>query len=178
MSAVTKKKLSDFMMGRHISPTTEFKSGCVPWNKGIKRKGFRYAYHSSSNTKFKPGSRPWNWKPVGTVLIKFDNKTYEARHWIKVAEPNKWRCLAWEVWEFKTGRTRPKDCVIYHLNGIQLDDSPENLVCIPRSVAIKYMQIDHPEENKERLRKIREENPLRKYWHKRRLEEILKLGTL
>ena len=142
-------KISRKMIGRHCSPASEFKPGHVPWTKGMK------GVHFSRATEFQRWSRPWNWKPVGTLTIRTDSRGVKVK-FIKIAEPNHWEYNSREVWRATKGREIPNGCVIYHLNGDQLDDEPRNLVCAPRSVAIKFMIIDYPEENKLRLDKARD----------------------
>lgn len=143
-SEKTKKLISQKNKGRHFSPANEFKKGCIPWNKGLKRRGLKYAYHNNSKTKFKPGNRPKNWLPVGTVTIRLDSgKNNMPYHWIKIAEPTKWMPLARLIWKLTRGREIPQGFIIYHLDGITLNDSPENLACIPRSLHIKFLKLDH-----------------------------------
>lgn len=141
-SEKTRKAISDRNKGKHFSPATEFKKGNVPWNTGLKRKGMRYAYHNSSCTKFKRGSQPANWKPVGTVVIRIDTRGMKVP-WIKVEEPNKWEYLARYVWKKSRGKEILPGFVIYHLDANHLNNEPENLVHIPRALAIAYQRIDN-----------------------------------
>ena len=137
----TKKIISLKLKGRHSSPATEFKKGNIPWNKGFKRRGLLYAYHHNSSAKFKPGHRPKNWLPVGTITIRIDT-TGEAYNLIKVAEPKKWEYLSRHVWEATRGRDIPRGFIIYHMDGISLNDSQENLTCVPRSIHITFCKMD------------------------------------
>ena len=137
----TKRIINLKLMGRHSSPATEFKKGLIPWNKGFKRRGLQYAYHNNSSTKFKPGHRPKNSLSIGTITIRIDN-TGKPYHSIKVAEPKKWEYLSRHVWEATRGRQIPQGFIIYHLDGISLNDSQENLTCVPRSIHIAFCKMD------------------------------------
>ena len=137
----TKRIISLKLMGRHSSPATEFKKGHIPWNKGFKRRGLEYAYHNNSNTKFKLGHRPKNSLLIGTISIRIDNNG-KPYHSIKVAEPKKWEYLSRHVWESTRGREIPPGFIIYHMDGISLNDSKENLICVPRSIHIAFCKMD------------------------------------
>ncbi len=137
----TKRIISLKLMGRRCSPATEFKKGHIPWNKGLKRRGLQYAYHSISSTKFKLGHRPKNSLSVGTIIIRVDSNGNPYHH-IKVVEPNKWEYLSRHVWENTRGRDIPAGFIIYHLDGISLNDSQENLICVPRSIHIAFCKMD------------------------------------
>lgn len=142
-SEKTKEILRLANLGKHFSPATEFKKGSVPWNKGYKRRGLRYAYHTKPNEgKFKPGNRPKNWLPVGTITIRFDTTTGNPYHLIKIAEPKSWQYLARHVWEETRGREIPPGFLIYHMDGISLNDDPENLICITRPIHINFCKMD------------------------------------
>ena len=151
-SEKTKKIISLKLMGRHCSPATEFKKGLIPWNKGLKRRGLKYAYSNNSSTKFKPGNRPKNWLPVGTITVRIETSTGKPYHHIKVAEPKIWEYLARHVWEATRGRKIPQGFVVYHLDGISLNDDPENLTCIPRSIHIAYCKMDIEDFEPNRIR--------------------------
>ena len=137
----TKRIISLKLMGRHSSPTTEFKKGNIPWNKGFKRRGLQYACHNNSSTKFKLGHRPKNSLPVGTIIIRIDNNG-TPYHAIKVAEPKKREYLSRHVWESTRGRDIPSGFIVYHMDGISLNDSQENLTCVPRSIHIAFCKMD------------------------------------
>jgi hypothetical protein len=149
-----KQRIREKMKGRRSSPATEFKPGNIPWNKGLKRRGLRYAYHNNSQTKFKPGHRPRNWLPTGTITIRIDNRGKPVRH-IKIAEPDKWVYYSRHIWERTRRRNIPKGYVVYHQDGNQLNDSPENLICIPRTLSINFQRIDIEDMEKNRLESCR-----------------------
>lgn len=161
----TKRIINLKLMGRHCSPATEFKKGNIPWNKGIKRRGLPYAYHNNSSTKFKLGHRPKNWLPVGTITIRIDT-TGNPYHFIKVAEPKKWEYLARHVWEGMRGRKIPQDFIVYHMDGISLNDSQENLTCVPRPIHIAFCKMDI--ENFEIKRKRNASIALKRRWQEYR----------
>lgn len=139
----TKELLRLANLGKHSSPATEFKKGNVPWNKGLKRRGLKYAYSTNPNNgKFKPGRMPKNWLPVGTITIRVDSRSGNPYHLIKIAEPKSWQYLSRHVWEATRGRTVLPGFVIYHLDGISLNDEPTNLVHVPRSLHIKFCKAD------------------------------------
>jgi hypothetical protein len=149
-----KQIISQKLKGRRSSPATEFKKGHIPWNKGLKRRGLQYAYHNSSETKFKPGHKPWNWKPVGSMTIRIDNRGKPVRH-IKTAEPHKWDYYSRYIWKRTRQRSIPKGHIIYHQDGNQLNDNPENLICIPRALSINFQKIDIEDMEKNRLENCR-----------------------
>lgn len=137
----TKKEISEKLKGKHCSFSTEFKKGCIPWNKGLKRKGLKYAYHNSSRTKFHKGNLPVNWKQVGTITTRVDNRGVRVR-FIKIAEPNKWEYYSRYIWEQTRQREIPNGFIIYHQDGNSLNDAPNNLICIPRSLLPKFQEVD------------------------------------
>jgi hypothetical protein len=103
ISEENKRFLSKIQKGRHISPSTEFKKGMTPWNKGIKwwtkkmrikqiesKKGI----HSSPKTEFKKGdprlignktnigrkhTEEWKRRNSERLKILWKNKNYKKR---------------------------------------------------------------------------------------------------
>ncbi len=144
-------------LGKHSSPATEFKKGNVPWNKGLKRRALCYAYHTKPNAgKFKPGNRPKNWLPVGTITIRIDTTTGNPHHLIKIKEPRTWQYLSRHVWEHTRKREILPGFVIYHMDGISLNDDPVNLVHIPRAIHINYCKMDIEEFELNRIKSCKE----------------------
>ena len=146
-----KRRISQKLKSRRCSPATEFKKGHIPWNKGLKRKGIPYFYHNSSETKFKPGHRPWNWKPVGAITIRIDNRGKPTRH-IKIAEPHTWEYYSRYTWKQTRKREIPKGFIVYHKDGNQLNDNPQNLICIPRCLSIQFQKTDIKNMESKRLK--------------------------
>ena len=165
-----RERISQKLKGLHSSPTTEFKKGHIPWNKELKRKDIKYAYHNNSETKFKPGHRPWNWKPVGTIVIRIDNRGKPVRH-IKIAEPHKWDYYSRYIWEKTRKRDVPKNHIIYHQDGNQLNDNPENLICIPRALSIGFQEIDIKGMKQKRLKNCQKAQPKRWKVYRQRLAQ-------
>lgn len=97
-----------------------FKRGHIPWNRN------KRGIHLSPKTEFKKGNRPDNWKPVGTIVIRFD-KSGTMRQWIKTKEPNIWIEYARYIWIKKYGKI-PKGKLICHKNLNSSDDRIENLM--------------------------------------------------
>lgn len=131
----TKKLLRLANLGKHSSPATEFKKGNIPWNKGLK-------YRHRNKGQFPRGNRPKNWLPVGSVTIRVDTKTGNPYHLIKIAEPKTWQYLSRHIWEATRDRLVLPGFVIYHLDGISLNDDPANLIHIPRALHIVYCKMD------------------------------------
>lgn len=130
-----KRILSMKNKGKRASPATEFKPGQIPWNKGMK------GIHFHRPTEFKRGSRPWNWLPVGTIRIRTYSRGMRIR-FIKIAEPNKWDQYSIYIWRKSRGRKIPQGFIIYHMDSNTLNDAPENLICIPRSIHINWLRTD------------------------------------
>ena len=107
----------------------QFKSGNVPWNKGIK--GYSVELGRSH---FKPGSIPPTHVPVGTERwttppkSKPDAPRYLRR---KVAEPNVWMKVHHIVWEAHHGPI-PDGHVVVFRDGNTANIEIENLHCLPR----------------------------------------------
>lgn len=161
----TKRILSRKNKGKHFSPATEFKRGQIPWNKGLK--GLRL----SRATEFKRGQRPKNWRPVGTVVLRIEgsrnpNRRRREIRWIKVAEPNVWVPLARYIVMEKRQRKIPKGMIVYHQDNDPLNDDPQNLLLITRSLHIKFLRDSNIIDEKERRRKT--SMRLIEYWEEKR----------
>jgi len=127
--------------GQRISPTTEFKKGQTPANKGLRRPGF--APGRMQETQFKKGQRSGmaakNWVPVGTILpdsdgylrIKLREAVYgkEPTGW---GNPGVWPQYHRYVWEQKNGPV-PKGHVVVFKDGNRKNCTLENLELISRA---------------------------------------------
>lgn len=103
-----------------------FKSGQLPWNKGIK------GIHLSPATEWKKGQQSNRKLPVGSVRIRQRNREQYPRAFIKVAEPSVWRPRAAVVWEAENGPV-PRGYLVHHRDRDTLNDSIANLELLSRS---------------------------------------------
>jgi len=101
---------------------TQFGKGHVPWNKGIKTDGSKIP----DRTKFQKGNLPHNYKPIGWSRI--DSEGY---HWIKVADPNKWRMIHVMQYEVEHGQV-PKGKIVVFKDGNRNNFDIENLILVDR----------------------------------------------
>ncbi len=101
---------------------TQFKSGGVPANKGLRRPG--YGPGRMKETQFKPGQRSGaaakNWVPIGTILPDSDGylriKVRDAVHGKEAAgygNPKVWPMLNRYIWEQHNGPIPPKHIVVF-----------------------------------------------------------------
>ena len=143
---------------------TRFRKGCAAWNKG--RKGFSPA--GSEKGWFQQGhlrgSAARNWRPVGTILIRFDSPPRRTRgrknaapgpgrRWIKVRDDGpanrRWEPWARYLWRQRYGPI-PAGLLVGHVDGDAMNDALDNLALMTRA------------ENLRRLRTIRPEAPKRR----------------
>ena len=101
---------------------TVFKKGHVTWNKN--KKGI----HLSPNSEFKPGQLTMNKHPSWKGGVQ--NIKKNVIH-ITVA-PNTRARRPRLVWEESHGMKLPKKHIVFHKNGNNHDDRPENLEAITR----------------------------------------------
>jgi hypothetical protein len=103
-----------------------FKKGGIPWNKGLTK------IHLSPETEFKEdqyvGENHPSWR--GGVQI---NKNDGAYLWVG---KNKRVRRARKVYEDTYGEI-PRGYVIYHIDGNNLNDDPQNLEAISRAELVK-----------------------------------------
>ena len=123
--------------------TGQFKKSHAPWNKGLN------GIHLSPDTEFKPGERPINHVPVGTVTIRYRNRSGKERRWIKVAEPNEWQLYAIHLWRQAYGDI-PKGLVTHHLDGDTLNDSLANIALVSRTAHLAIHRPELEERRKQR----------------------------
>lgn len=100
---------------------TQFKKGCIPWNKGTKG-----VMTGGKQTQFKKGQKPWNYKPVGTERINADGYVE-----IKIADPKTWKGKHLIIWESVHGPI-PKGNVLIFADGDKLNVTLDNLMLISR----------------------------------------------
>ena len=143
---------------------TRFPKGHIPWAAGKKlgrRPGCEPTQFTTGQLR---GMAARNWRPVGTILIRFDRpprrtrgrkngRPGRPRRWIKVAEegPRNRRWIPWAryLWQQRFGPI-PAGMLIGHADGDTLNDDLENLICITRR------------ENLLRLKTIRPNVPARR----------------
>lgn len=102
---------------------TTFKSGSVPYNKGVKgicAKGCEKGW-------FKKGSNPHNHKPVGSERIDVQGYTL-----VKIKEPNVWRMKHRLLWEKLKGPI-PKGHVLIFADRNKQNFNIDNLILISRN---------------------------------------------
>ena len=112
-----------FQKGRHANPTTEFKKGHTPINKGTKG----MFPNAGGATRFKKGRRPPNYLPVGTV-----NQDVDGYWKIKIADPNTWKYKHILLWEQANGPV-PKGMMVTFLDGDKNHVDLDNLALISKA---------------------------------------------
>ena len=110
--------------GQRVSPSTEFKKGCTPWNKGTV--GVCGIQENCRATQFKKGNMPYATLPVGSEIIRKD-----GYKWVKVKAPNVWKQKHVIIWEAAHGSIPEKHCVVFK-NQDKTDIRLENLMLITR----------------------------------------------
>lgn len=130
-----------FYPGHHRGKQTQFKTGDVPANKGLRRPG----WHSGRmrETQFKKGNRSGfaadNWKPIGTILA--DSEGYlriKVREAVPGKEPTGWGNVSvWPQlhryrWEQVNGPV-PRDHVLIFKDGDKNNCELENLQLLSRA---------------------------------------------
>jgi len=91
--------------GERKSPTTEFKKGHIPHNKGKKT---WWDPGRSVATRFQKGQTPKNHRPVGSERICVNGYT-----WVKVKEPRTWKEKHRLIWEAANGAIPEGHCLIF-----------------------------------------------------------------
>ena len=123
---------------------TTFKKGQVPFNKGMKQSDYMSAeaIERTKVTRFKTGQKPINWEPIG-----YERTTRDGYIEVKVRDEKgvhstknfelKHRVL----WEKHHGEI-PEEHIVIFKNGDPQDIRIENLMMIPRKVALKLNQFE------------------------------------
>lgn len=129
----TQQQLTSFYKNHNLNSglNGRFQKGHVPANKGVK------GVHSPGCEKgwFPKGNKPHNTLPVGTERIR----PGDGYVWIKIAEPNKWRCKHLVVWEKHNGKI-PKGKRIIFLDNNKENCSIDNLAMISNDVHLEMMR--------------------------------------
>ena len=108
--------------GEHRSPTTEWKKGHVPINKGTKG----MFPNAGGATRFKKGNVPHNYRPVGTEV-----KTSDGYWKVKIADPNVWEMKHVLVWKREHGPV-PEGMMVTFKDSDKLNCDIDNLMLITR----------------------------------------------
>ncbi len=120
--------------------SSAFKSGSVPWNKGLRG----WSPEGSKPTQFQIGSKPPNWCPVGTVK-EFLDKNGSRRRKIKVSstgvQASDWKMYTVWLWEKEKGEI-PKGLIVHHLDGNSMNDQISNYGLVTRSAHMKAHELD------------------------------------
>ena len=123
---------------------TTFKKGQVPFNKGMKQSEYMSAeaVERTKSTRFQKGQEPINWKPIGYERITRDGYTEVKVLDAKGVHSTKNFELKHRVlWEKHHGEI-PEEHIVIFKNGDPQDIRIENLMMIPRKVALKLNQFE------------------------------------
>lgn len=123
---------------------TTFKKGQVPFNKGMKQSEYMSAeaVERTKSTRFQKGQEPINWKPIGYERITRDGYTEVKVLDVKGVHSTKNFELKHRVlWEKHHGEI-PEEHIVIFKNGDPQDIRIENLMMIPRKVALKLNQFE------------------------------------
>lgn len=123
---------------------TTFKKGQVPFNKGMKQSEYMSAeaVERTKNTRFQKGQEPINWKLIGYERITRDGYTEVKVLDVKGVHSTKNFELKHRVlWEKHHGEI-PEEHIVIFKNGDPQDIRIENLMMIPRKVALKLNQFE------------------------------------
>jgi hypothetical protein len=111
-SGIYKRVKPSLLMGKHLSPKSEFKKGSVPWNKGFSWFGKKYGFKKghgfigggtskgvrvSIKSEFKKGSVPWN-KGLHGITVAWNKG---MRTTIPIREMDHPRYASWREKVFK-----------------------------------------------------------------------------
>lgn len=117
-----------FMPGKRSSPSTEFKPGMKPWNKG------KTSYMGANVTSFKPGQTPKSANPLGTITRRINKGAIEYTiniDWRGNRKPH--NSYKWYLWEVDNSEDRPANSVLWIKNGNADDMRVENFEVIDRA---------------------------------------------
>ena len=125
-----------FQAGVRFNPSTEFKRGHTPHNKGRRLKDYvpEHSIKKMQNTQFKKGTIPPNTQPKGTISRRINKGNIE--YLINIdwhgnrKHDNSYR---WYLWEVENQQDRPKGMILTVKNGDADDIRLENLELITRA---------------------------------------------
>lgn len=124
-----------YFKGHRRSPTTEFKKGMVPWNKGMKGLNI-----GGKETQFKKGQKPLNHRPIGSERLTKDG--YRQRKITDTGYPPKdWVGIHRLIWEAEHGPV-PNGCIVRFKDGNKQNITLENLELISQSENLKRNGIE------------------------------------
>lgn len=123
---------------------TTFKKGRAPFNKGMKQSDYMSAeaIERTKNTRFQKGQNPINWKPIGYERITRDGYTeVKVRDFKGIHSAENFELKHRILWEKHHGEI-PEEHIVIFKNGDPQDIRIENLMMIPRKVALKLNQFE------------------------------------
>lgn len=133
--------------GDHPGRATQFQSGQVPFNKGLRRPG--WASGRMQETQFKKGERRGVaaklWKPIGTERMSKDGYL-ERKVNNDLPLQRRWRAAHLIAWEETNGPLPPHHAIVFR-NGDKSDGRIGNLEIITRAELMQRNTIHklHPE---------------------------------
>lgn len=129
--------------GERRSPSTEFKKGLVPHNKGKRLEDYvpEYSRKKIMQSNFQKGNVPHTAKPKGTVtrLVNKGRVEYTINiDWRGNRKPH--NNYKWYLWEVEHQQDRPTGMVLAIKNGDPDDIRLENLEMITRAENLRRNQ--------------------------------------
>ncbi len=117
-----------------IKSSTRFKTGTLPFNKGLKREDFMTpeGLEIVKSRQFKKGNLPGNTLHDGAIVTRNSHKKMggPSYKWIRISKAN-WKMLNVFNWENAYGPV-PEGYIIVFRNGDTMNCDLDNLECITR----------------------------------------------